>query len=55
MKIIGPKHLKRSAHLGAIKKALRLHDIVEKRELVLGDEELELARFGKISLRRKKG
>jgi len=44
------QHLKRAAHLRAVEIALRLHEVLQETQLILGNEELKLASLGEISL-----
>ena len=48
--VVGTQHLERAAHLRATQISLCLHDVVEKIELVLGDEQLQLTGLGKVGL-----
>ena len=49
--IVGAQELKGARHLAAVEITLGAHDVVEERQLILGDEELQLARLGEIRLR----
>ena len=48
--VVRTAHLERAAHLRAVQIALRLHDVVQNIELVLGDEQLQFACLGEIGL-----
>ena len=48
--VVRSQHLERAAHLSAVQKSLGLHDVVEKIELILGDEQLQVAGLGEIGL-----